>query len=364
MIKVAIIGCGKIAEAHAEIIKSIINARLAATCDRELLMARQLAERYGADAYYEDLSLMLEQATPDVVHITTPPQSHFEIARICLNAGCHVFVEKPFTVSGDEAAELINLALSKNLKVTVGTDEQFSHIAMEMRRLVAGGWLGAQPYHMDCYYCYDLGDERFARAFLKNRSHWLWQLPGQLIQNIIPHAVMKICEFLNPEGIEVKAVGFTSEFLRNLGEAHLKDELRLIIKDRNQSTAYLTFSTQIRPPIRQFAIFGTKNGLFLDQDHHALIKIPGVSYKSYVEKMVPLNNLARQYRKNMFKNIRLFLKRQLQMKRGLYNLINLFYKCIENNSKPPIPYEQILMSSKVIDSIIYQVYSGEHKSGD
>ncbi|MDI6698985.1 MAG: Gfo/Idh/MocA family oxidoreductase [Candidatus Saccharicenans sp.] len=362
MIKVAIIGCGKIAESHADVIKSIKNARLAATCDREILMARQLAERYGEGAYYDDLSLMLDNARPEVVHITTPPQSHFEIARTCLNAGCHVFVEKPFTVNGDEATELINLAVSKNLKITVGTDEQFSHIAVEMRRLVAEGWLGDPPYHMDCYYCYDLGDERYARAFLKNRSHWLWQLPGQLIQNIIPHAVMKICEFLSYEGVDVQALGFTSDFLRRLDESHLKDELRAIIKDGKQSTAYLTFSTQIRPPIRQFSIFGTKNGLILDQDHHALLKIPGVQHKSYVEKTVPLNNLARQYRKNMFTNIRLFLKRQFQMKRGLYNLIDLFYKSIENDAEPPIPYEQILMCSRVIDSVVRQLYSGQQKT--
>lgn len=359
MIKVAIVGCGKIAEAHAETIKNIDNSRLVATCDREILMARQLAERYRAEAFFEDLDLMLDKARPDVVHITTPPQSHFEIARKCLNTGCHVFVEKPFTVTSSETEELLNLARLKNLKVTVGADEQFSFIAMEMRRLVADGWLGEPPYHMDCYYCYDLGDERFARAFLKNRSHWIWTLPGQLIQNILPHALMKIGEFMSPESIEVYAIGFTSDFLRKLGELYLKDELRAIIRDKDQNTAYLTFSTQIRPSLRQFSILGAKNGLILDQDHHALIKIPGVSYKSYIEKTVPLNNLARQYRKNMFNNIRLFWKRQFQMKRGLFNLIKMFYESIKNNSKPPIPYEQIMMSSKIMDSIICQICSGE-----
>ena len=42
---------------------------------------------------------MLSDAQPDVVHITTPPESHFEIARLCLAAGCHVYVEKPFTLN-------------------------------------------------------------------------------------------------------------------------------------------------------------------------------------------------------------------------------------------------------------------------
>lgn len=353
---IGIVGCGKIAEAHAEIIKTVTDAKLMATCDKEILMARQLAERYGAESYYDDLLNMLEKEKPDVVHITTPPQSHYEIAKICMNAGCHVFIEKPFTVNAEETQELINLARNKNLKITVGTDEQFSHIAMQMRKLVSEGWLGEPPYHMDCYYCYDLGDERYVRAFLKNRSHWLWQLPGQLIQNIIPHPIMKMCEFLGLEKVEVNAFGFTSKFLINLGESGLKDELRATIWDNNGSTAYLTFSTQIRPPIRQFAIYGTRNGLILDQDHHALLKIPGSTYKSYLEKTLPLNNLARQYRKNMFANIRLFMKRQFQMKRGLYNLINLFYQSIESNSPPPIPYEKIIQSSEIIDMITKQIY--------
>ena len=354
--RAAIIGCGKIAESHAEVISSLSGVHLIATSDREELMAKQLAERYGVKKFYNDLKLMLADAKPDVVHITTPAQSHYEIGRTCLEAGCHVFIEKPFAINTEETEKLVNLAESKRLKLTVGTDEQFSNIAIEMRNIIAQGWLGDRPIHMDVYYCYDLGDERYARAFLKNRSHWLWKLPGQLIQNIIPHAVMKICEFLDDEDVKVMANGFTSNFLKNLGESYLKDELRAIIIDKKQTTAYLTFSTQIRPPLRQFRIFGPKNGLLIDQDHHALIKLPGKSYISYIDKFVPLNYFARQYRKSMFKNARLFLKRQFQMKRGLYNLIQLFYQSIEKDLPPPIRYSQILLCSRIIDSIISQIY--------
>lgn len=356
MLNIGIIGCGKIAEAHADIISQIERVKLIATCDNEILMAKQLAERYKAGEFYDELSSFLERAKPDVVHITTPPQSHFEIAKMCLNSGCHVFVEKPFTIYANETRELIELARSKNLKITVGTDEQFSHITLKMRSLMFKGWLGYPPFHIDCYYCYDLGDERYARAFLKNRSHWLWKLPGQLIQNIIPHAVMKLCEFLDPETVEVKAIGYSSKFLKDLGETEMKDELRAMIKDGMGSTAYLTFSTQLRPPLRQLIVVGTKNGLLLDQDHHALIKLKGKGRLSYIDKVLPLNELAIQYRKNMFRNIRLFLKREFQMKRGLYNLIDSFYRSIIENGPPPIPYEHIILCSEIIDSINDQIY--------
>jgi len=356
MLRVAIVGCGKIAEAHAEAILSLPLADLVAVCDREELMARQLAERFGAKNIYNDLETMLREAKPDVVHIATPPQSHCEIGKTCLKYGCHVLIEKPFTLNSQEAHELVRLAQSKNLKLTVGTDEQFSNIAIEMRNLISTGWLGGPSVHMEVCYGYDLGDERFARAFIKNRDHWLWKLPGQLIQNIIPHAAMKICEFLDGNMVKVIANGFTSNFLKSLGETDLKDELRAIIIDQKGTTAYLTFSTQMRPPLRQFRVFGPKNGLLLDQDHHALIKLPGKSYLSYLDKFIPLNNFAHQYRKNMFKNVWLFLKRKLQMKRGLYNLINVFYQSIERDLPPPTPYSQIILCSKIIDLIISQIY--------
>ena len=356
MLRIGIVGCGKIAEAHAEAIKHTPEAELVATCDLEILMARQLAERFAAKAFYDDLARMLTEVKPEVVHITTPPQSHYIIARTCLEAGCHVLVEKPFTVNTEEAESLINLARAKNLKLTVGTDEQFSNVAMEMRELIKQGWLGGDPIHLDVYYCYDLGDERYARAFLKNRSHWIWQLPGQLIQNIIPHAVMKIAEYLNGSKIKVIAEGFTSHFLKNLGEIRLKDELRALIVDENQTSAYLTFSTSFRPPLRQLLICGPENSLLLDQDHQALVRIPGRTYKSYLDKTLPLNYLARQYRKNLFKNIRLFLKKKFQMKRGLFNLINFFYESIKKDGPEPIPYEQILLGSKIVDSIVSEVY--------
>src|SRR5439155_19465493 len=97
-LRVAIVGCGKIADAHAAQIRRMPQCDLVGVCDREELMARQLAERFGAKRCFVDLDDLLREATPDVVHITTPPQSHFDIARRCLEHGSHVYVEKPFTL--------------------------------------------------------------------------------------------------------------------------------------------------------------------------------------------------------------------------------------------------------------------------
>ena len=58
---------------------------------------------------------MLRADGVDAVHITTPAQSHFPLGRLCLEAGCHVYVEKPFTVNAAEADELLDLARPKDV---------------------------------------------------------------------------------------------------------------------------------------------------------------------------------------------------------------------------------------------------------
>src|SRR5438093_3920946 len=201
-------------------------------------MAQQLGERFGVERVFDDLGRLLEETRPDVVHITTPPQSHFEIARQCLEHGCHVYVEKPFTLDAREAEELVTLGERRRLRLTVGHDAQFSHAAKRMRALVHAGYLGDPVVHMDSYYGYDLGDPSYARAFLRDKDHWVRKLPGGLLQNVISHGIARIAEFLGGDNPQVIASGFVSPHLRGLGNEDVLDELRVIIADEYQRTAY------------------------------------------------------------------------------------------------------------------------------
>src|ERR1700730_10352478 len=205
MLRIAIVGCGKIADQHVQAIRRIPDCAIVALCDRELLMAKQLGERVEITACYSDLQEMLRTIRPDVVHITTPPQSHFQLAKRCLEFGCHVYLEKPFTVTADEAESLIQFADRKNLDITAGHNLQFTLEMMEMRQLVEQGFLGGKPIHVESYFSYDLGDRSYAGALLGNREHWVRQLPGQLLHNIISHGIAKVAEFLNDELTEIVA---------------------------------------------------------------------------------------------------------------------------------------------------------------
>src|SRR3989449_1045867 len=363
MLKVAIVGCGKIADAHASQIQRIKGCEIVGVCDREALMARQLYERFPVKRYFSDLTELLSEARPDVVHITTPPESHFDLARFCLERGCHVYVEKPVTLHAEEAQILVALANEKGLKLTVGHDDQFSHVARRMRTLVQGGYLGGVPVHMESYYCYDLGEPGYARALLSDKQHWVRRLPGRLLHNIISHGIARIAEFLGSESPQVIAYGFVSPLLKRMDESEIVDELRVIICEEEGTTAYFTFSSQMRPSIHQFRVYGPKNGLVLDQDHETLIKLRGGMFKSYAEKFLPPVIFSKQYLGTVIGNVGTFLIGDFHMKSGMKYLMESFYRAIVRGTPVPIPYREILLTARIMAAIFNQL-SARRLQGD
>jgi predicted dehydrogenase len=257
---------------------------------------------------------------------------------------------------------MIDLAVAKNLKITAGHDDQFSHVARRMRVLVQQGFLGGPPVHMESYYCYELGNSAYATALLGDKSHWVRRLPGKLLQNIISHGIARIAEHLTADHPEVTVHGFISPCLRELGETEIIDELRLIISEDDGMTAYFTFSSQMRPSLHQFRIYGTKNGLILDQDQETLIRLRGTRFKSYIEKFAPPLMFAKQYYGNVITNLGKFVAKDFQMKSGMKYLIEAFYGSIIDDRPAPIPYREILLTARIMDKIFAQLKASQPQS--
>jgi predicted dehydrogenase len=359
MLRVGIVGCGKIADVHVGQIQKIRGCEIVGVCDTEPLMARQLSERFGIKRHYDCITELLGEARPDVVHITTPPQNHFPLAMLCLNFGCHVYVEKPFALCEKDTHSLIALANGSGLKVTAGHDDQFGLAARRMRAMIQEGFLGGPPVHMESYYGYELGESAYARALLADRRHWVRRLPGKLLHNVISHGVARIAEYIQSESPQVIAFGFISPHLKKMGETEIIDELRVIICDDVQTTAYFTFSSQMRPSVHQFRIYGPENGLLLDHDQEAIFKLKGRRYQSYIEQFAGPAGIACQSMGNTLGNVRRFLAHDLHMKAGMKHLINSFYRSIIEDLPVPIPYREIEMTARIMDAIFVQINAKE-----
>ena len=263
-----------------------------------------------------------------------------------------MYVEKPFTVDTAGSRELISLAVRHGLKLTVGHDEQFSHATRRMRELVRSGYLGGPPVHMESTWCYDLGDPVYAKsapgrhAALGSRPAWRAAAerdePRHRQDRRVPGRRRR----------RGRASGRTSPLLSGLGERQIIDELRVIITDAQKTTAYFTFSSQMRPALHQLCVYGRANGLVLDEDRQTLVRLRGQRYKSYLEQFVPPLTLARQYVKNWAHNAGRFLARDFHVDSSRKHLIEAFHRSITSGAPVPIPYREILLTSRIMDAIL------------
>src|SRR5205823_710468 len=138
-------------------------------------------------------------------------------------------------------------------------------------------------------------------------------------------------------------------------ETEIIDELRVIISEDDRTTAYFTFSSQMRPSLHQFRVYGSKNGLVMDHDQDTLIKLRGSRFPSYAEKFLPSIGFVGQYVVNFFNNLRAFAANDFHMKSGMKYLIENFYRSIEQGTPLPIPYREILLTARIMDAIFAQL---------
>ncbi|MFC1770957.1 Gfo/Idh/MocA family oxidoreductase [Candidatus Margulisiibacteriota bacterium] len=138
---IAVIGLGNMGRHHARIYNEIPSANLVAVCDIQETLVKDHQEKYNCQGY-TDIEKMLNECQIDAVSIAAPSCFHFEIAKLLINKGIHVLIEKPITDSTDSALKLIELAQKKNIVLTVGHIERFNPAVLKLKELLAKGELG------------------------------------------------------------------------------------------------------------------------------------------------------------------------------------------------------------------------------
>jgi hypothetical protein len=152
------------------------------------------------------------------------------------------------------------------------------------------------------------------------------------------------------------ACGFTSPLLKKIGENGIIDELRVIIHDDENTTAFFTFSSQFSPSLHRFQVWGPKNSLMVDDDNQTVIKLQGKTYKSYLNHFIPPIVYAREYLKNNCRNLKNFLKNDFHNDAGMKYLIESFHTSLSHGKPLPISYREILLTSQIMDGIFEQIY--------
>ena len=116
-----VIGCGKFGTFHTNKYLALNCTEFVGVFDINSENMNNLSKKHGVKSY-NTLSSLLEAV--DVVSITTPASTHYDIARQALESNCHIYVEKPLTMNVEQAKFLVDLAHDKNLILQIGHQER------------------------------------------------------------------------------------------------------------------------------------------------------------------------------------------------------------------------------------------------
>lgn len=353
-LRIGIVGCGKIADGHAEVLKYLPGAELVAVCDREPILAEQLAVRFGVARWHNSLDAMLAEGKLDVVHITTPPGAHLMLTRQCVAAGAHVFLEKPLAPRAAECRELIDVVVSAGKRMTINYWPNFDPPAMECKRLLADGAIG-DPVHVEAFIGYDLAGA-YGQALMGDARHWVHALPGKLFQNMMDHIFNRIVPLLGAGEPEVQAFAYKRRpELRGDGTDAMLDELRVYLRGGTVS-GYGSLCSHARPVANLLRVYGTKNTLELDFSNRTVVLAASQKYPSSLGRLMPAFQMAGRYFTQGRRNLGAFRRHEFQYFAGMSTLLEQFYASIRTGAEPPIAYAEILRVAEVMDRVIEQVY--------
>ncbi len=123
MLKAGVLGAGHLGKIHLRLLQQSENYELVGFYDASAKQAKSIVDEYGY-TLFNSIEELIEAV--DVVDIVTPTFAHFDVAKKAIEAGKHVFIEKPITNTVEEAEELIKLATANNVKGQVGHVERFN----------------------------------------------------------------------------------------------------------------------------------------------------------------------------------------------------------------------------------------------
>jgi predicted dehydrogenase len=200
MLNTALIGTGFMGKVHSENLRRLGTVEIVALAGSNSERARQFGESIGVNRTTGDYKELLQDSTIDAVHVLTPNARHYPICRAALEAGKHVLCEKPFTVSLEQARELVDLAAKTGLANCIQHNLRYYPVVQQIRRMIEAGDLGeiliVQGTYSQDWLLYDTDwnwrvnakENGALRAMGDIGSHWM-----DMIQHVTGLRITELC---------------------------------------------------------------------------------------------------------------------------------------------------------------------------
>lgn len=340
--RVGIIGCGQIAWVHLSHITRFKLGEVVGICDFYRPQLEKTGRAFNVRNLFADPADMLAQAKPDVVHIVTPPPTHADLAIQAMQAGCHVLVEKPLALSLEEADRMIATSRETGKSLCVDHNRLFCPPALQARRLLESGELG-ELVSIDFFQGFGL-PPRMQLSQLANP--WLSKLPAGLVQDLAPHCLYFLLEFVgSPARFHVAA-------RRNgLLPAAPAEEVRMTMEgERIIGTGAISLSTQ--PFMNFLTFYGSKWTARVYFDNFTLIVKKDRYSHPLFNRVFGAVREGRHLSMATARSALRFATGKLPRYPGILELIRRFYASIQDGGPPPVLPEQGRETVRLIQEVV------------
>jgi predicted dehydrogenase len=337
-----LIGAGQIARQHLACLKETPDVEVAAVCDLSPAVAESTAERFGVAAWFTDHRALLDRIRPDVVHITTPPTSHFKLALEALEAGAHVILEKPATVTLEELELLERRARELNRALIEDYNYVFNRAPQEILRRVGSGEFGP-VVHVDVLICLDILGPGGGFAD-ENAPHPCLSLAGGAIADFLPHLASLAHLFV---GRHRRA---SSSWVKRKPSSVPFDEFHAVV-EAERGTASLGFSSSSRPDGFWLRVYGERMQAAANLFEG---RLTFDSLRSGPKPLQPLRNgleEGRLVRRQAIGSLLGKFGAGPGAYEGLWNLVRRTYKALGDGGALPVLPQQLLEVNRLVAAL-------------
>jgi 2-alkyl-3-oxoalkanoate reductase len=336
-VRVALVGCGRIARVHRGYLRQIPHVEIVGVWDANSDAARAFVEGDQLRCF-ASLAELLSQGAPDAVHVLTPPWSHAELAIEILRAGVSVLIEKPMAMNGAEA-DAILAARSGRCWVTVDHNRWFDPVVQDAAARLDRGRLGRL-----------VGVEVFQGAEAADSgSHWSTNLPGGVLHNLVSHPLYLMRRFAGP-------VGGLRVVARQEKEDKL-EEVRLVA-DGERALAAVTLSTRTRPFMNRLTLLGTEGTAEVNLNNMTLIERRPRRLPKVLGKVWPNLSEAAQLLWATTRNGIAFAAGRQRYYPGIGAHLRCLYENVAAGQPPPVTAEEGRDVTVWYDQILAQANVG------
>ncbi|MGF1522586.1 MAG: Gfo/Idh/MocA family protein [Leptolyngbyaceae cyanobacterium] len=343
VLKAAVIGAGAISKEHLSFLHETKQARLVGVCDLSPAAAKYGAKRYEAEGAYTNYQDMLAQASPEVVHVLTPPHTHKMIATDCLKAGAHVICEKPITLTLDEFKELWQVAKDCDRRLMEDHNYLFNKPILAIQKMVQEGTLG-EIQDVEIRVALNVRTEggRFADENLPNPIH---KMPAGVVHDIITHMVYLALPYL-------PSIDRVSAAWNNHGGGDLfkYDDLDALVIG-GQTHVRLRFSAYTQPECFMVYVRGDRGSaetdIFQPYLRTVLPRSGGKQFSPLINHFVNGRNLVASSFNNFYRKVM-----QITPYEGLSNLLDKTYYALAHGQDLPIGYQQMERTLGLIEALL------------